>query len=460
MDMSPERIGGLVSNPSESLNVEIKRWIDPTKPEGIAKIARAAIALRNRNGGYLMIGFDDKTLEPDPNRPANVRATFNVDAVQGIISKYSHEQFEVKVGFAERDGLEYIVIGVPEGVRSPVAAKRDLNDANNKALIREHAVYFRTLGSNGTPSTSVAMRADWSELVEICFENREADFGRFLRRQIGHDGLAQFRAIASDAHVASPPAVPLETRARDAMSLAQQRREEAIKKRKLSSDESTVLHFGSWEVALVISPSLDADDSSMEFFQTIAGANPHYTGWPAWLDSRNFNNSDDRPQKFNGAWEALVVSRMGRLDFYRMDAKGEFYQWRVLDDDCTDQVSPKTTLEPAMVIYRVAEVIAVGISFARALQCEGSAALGFLFRWNGVDGRQLGSWASMSYFSVKRKAYQDSAEGYVEVPADTPVTAIAPYVAKATRKLFSAFDGFEFPASYLEQWVNKLLSRR
>ncbi len=86
MDMSPERIGGLVANPSESLNVEIKRWIDPTAPEGIAKIARAAIALRNRNGGYLVIGFDDGTLQPDPNRPADVRATFHVDVVQGIVS--------------------------------------------------------------------------------------------------------------------------------------------------------------------------------------------------------------------------------------------------------------------------------------------------------------------------------------------------------------------------------------
>ncbi len=57
-------------------------------------------------------------------------------------------------------------------------------------------------------------------------------------------------------------------------------------------------------------------------------------------------------------------------------------------------------------------------------------------------------------------AHQDAADGFVEVPADTPVTAIAPYVAKATSKLFSAFDGFEFPTSSLEQWVNKLLSRQ
>ncbi len=39
----------LVLNPSESLSVEIKRWIDPQSKEGIAKIAKACIALRNNS---------------------------------------------------------------------------------------------------------------------------------------------------------------------------------------------------------------------------------------------------------------------------------------------------------------------------------------------------------------------------------------------------------------------------
>ena len=68
------RIVDLVTRPSESLNIEIKRWINPGEPEGKAKIAKAALAIRNRNGGFLIIGFDDKTLRPDAgNEPGNVR---------------------------------------------------------------------------------------------------------------------------------------------------------------------------------------------------------------------------------------------------------------------------------------------------------------------------------------------------------------------------------------------------
>jgi hypothetical protein len=67
-----------VERPGEKLSVEIKRWIDPDQPEGIAMIIRAALAPRNHGGGYLVIGFDNKTLQPDQNNvPSDVRALFH-----------------------------------------------------------------------------------------------------------------------------------------------------------------------------------------------------------------------------------------------------------------------------------------------------------------------------------------------------------------------------------------------
>jgi hypothetical protein len=58
-DINRELIEQLVTRPGESLVVEIKTWISPTDPAGQAKIIKGAIALRNRGGGYLVIGFDD-----------------------------------------------------------------------------------------------------------------------------------------------------------------------------------------------------------------------------------------------------------------------------------------------------------------------------------------------------------------------------------------------------------------
>ena len=116
-------IDGLVGTPSETLNVELKRWINPNDPLGIEKIVKGILALRNRNGGFLIVGFDDKTLAPDiiANEPPNVKDLFHVDVIQGIISKYASDTFEVEIAWGDRDGRLYPVIAVPSGVKVPVA---------------------------------------------------------------------------------------------------------------------------------------------------------------------------------------------------------------------------------------------------------------------------------------------------------------------------------------------------
>jgi hypothetical protein len=82
----------------------------------------------------------------------------------------------------EREGQEFPVIEVESGVKNPVASKRDLIGAGNRKLVKANAIYVRTLTSNNTPSTSEARYNDWPRITEICFNNREADIGRFLRR--------------------------------------------------------------------------------------------------------------------------------------------------------------------------------------------------------------------------------------------------------------------------------------
>ena len=171
IEITPEEINGLIERPSEGLNTEIKGWIDPGSPDGVAKIVKATFALRNRNGGFVLIGFDDKTLQPDTNNnaPDNVRLAFHADVIQGQISKYASQSFEICVGFGSKDGREFPIIKVQDGVRSPVAVRRDLSNGSGGHLIRAGDIFFRTLGSNSTPSSAKALPGDWPDIVEICF---------------------------------------------------------------------------------------------------------------------------------------------------------------------------------------------------------------------------------------------------------------------------------------------------
>jgi hypothetical protein len=85
-----DQIRSLIARPGESLNVEIKRWLDPADTAGAAKIVKAVFAVRNRNGGFLVIGFDDKTLLPDiSGEPVDVRGAFHQDTIQGLVSRYA-----------------------------------------------------------------------------------------------------------------------------------------------------------------------------------------------------------------------------------------------------------------------------------------------------------------------------------------------------------------------------------
>lgn len=119
----------------------------------------------------------------DPCSMTEIRKSFNGDQIQLLVSRYSSEAFTVDVQFIERDGQEHPVIIVPSGARIPVAIQSDLLDqVANKAALRAGEVPFRTLVSSRKVSTSAARPADWKD---ICFESREADIGRFLRRHLG-----------------------------------------------------------------------------------------------------------------------------------------------------------------------------------------------------------------------------------------------------------------------------------
>ncbi len=95
MKTPQSRIDDLVARPSEGLPVEIKSWIDPTKPEGVAKIVRACLAMRNQNGGFLVIGLNNDTLQVETvEKPADVRDVFHTDKIQELVSRFAHEALE------------------------------------------------------------------------------------------------------------------------------------------------------------------------------------------------------------------------------------------------------------------------------------------------------------------------------------------------------------------------------
>ena len=457
-------IDTLILNPAESLNVEVKRWIDPSRDEHIAKIVKGVFALRNRNGGYFIIGFDDKTLAPDlANEPQSLRKLFHVDFIQGLISKYAQEPFEIEVGWACRDHRYYPVIAVPSGVKVPVATKSGLTN-NGTNLIKKGAVYFRSLSSNGTASTTEAQPKDWAEIVEICFDNREADVGRFIRRHLAGLDLTK---ISENLKFTSEAKPTMRDRAMELIDYGQREFQIAVQNRSFSEEEKELLEKSFFSIGFVITPALEGNVVNKEFWNKLRSSNPNYTGWPIWLDSSASTNPKNRPIIAKGRYQSLVVSIVpgfsNHIDFMQFEPRGEFFLHRLLQDDgAPSNIRPGTVLDPLLMIIRIAEAMAVGLSFAKALGCDPILTnLGFAFRWQGLKGRNLIGWANPfeSCFDGG-VAHDDTIDAYVQFSLDTPLSALPQFVDAATRKLFSAFDGAYVPHQTIEDRVRRLIERK
>ena len=166
---------------AETLDTELKGWLNLSEPREAALLAKACLAMRNNNGGRVVLGIDDLTTKSTP-APAgfDVYQAYHPDKVNEVVGKYSIPKFEIRVGFKKYQETIHPELTIPGGIISPVISRSGF-----ERELRQNAVYVRTI-SNGRPSSCEPMTAaDWDRLARICFDNREADIGRFMRRHLG-----------------------------------------------------------------------------------------------------------------------------------------------------------------------------------------------------------------------------------------------------------------------------------
>ncbi len=357
----------LIKHPQESLSVELKAWIDPETSEGIAKIVKAAIALRNYGGGYLLIGFDDETGTPIfEGIPDNLEKLFHIDNIQGFVTKYSSEPFEITIHFPTLKGKKFPVVEIPSGVKTPVAMKKDLNDNGGQPLLREHEVYIRSLNSNNKPSTTKATWKDWNNIIEVCFENREADIGRFLRRHLGGLSPEIIKQLAVSFMEAAQPDKTTEESAHEYLQESEKRYEAVIEERGV-----TLPKHGAWEVAVIIDGDVPSHSANLAFLNLLNSNNSRYTGWPIWIILQNTSDDNKRPYVEQSSWEAFIITDRS-IDFWRLNPTGKFFLRSALADDVVGgsrSPKPLKAFDFGLATYRTGEAIAVALSFAKAMGC-------------------------------------------------------------------------------------------
>ena len=99
-------------------------------------------------------------------------AAFRVDNIQKIVSQFASKPFPVEVHFRQRDGVDYPVVQVDQGVKTPVACRADLKETDGKKLLSVNEIYVRTLNANGIASSSKIKGNDLDDVVERCYSKQ------------------------------------------------------------------------------------------------------------------------------------------------------------------------------------------------------------------------------------------------------------------------------------------------
>jgi hypothetical protein len=488
--MDKSQLTDLLEHPTESLGLEIKRWLNPAETIDTAKIARALIALRNFDGGTLLLGFDNASSEPTTDaRPSDLHEYFHPDKIQALVSKHARPPFEVEVHFVSKNDAEFPIIVVSSGVTFPVMARSNVRDETGKLILEQNAIYTRCLANNRVSSSKPVSPQDWDALLTRCFKNREVDVGRFIQRHLPRlstifptlpeslqsktdqtNETTQFTAAKASTGTVKQQ-IDTQSELLKFLNYGRNRFHLRLKELQAAGQLPDLPPHGLWEAACIITGH-DLDyPASESFLDQLFLNQPHYTGWPMWLDSRRFEDKISQPYTYERGWESILIRLRqtffnNHVDFWRIEPRGRFYQCRAIEDDISggsrsQRVASLKSLDFAIVIARVTEAVGVCLQYAKGLGCPASKTLlKFAFRWSGLRGRELTSWAEpgRSLFP-SREAVQDELTTFVDVPLATESAEIPHYTMKVTRELFEVF-GKEFKQPIIDDIGGKILSRR
>ena len=200
MSDSARRLADLLIEPHETLDVELKVWLDITgSNEHKAVLAKALLGLANHGGGFVIIGLLEGATGgiEAPSRPASL-AAYNPNSVNAVVSGYAEPVFHCDVQIvAAPSGLQYPIISVPGGHRVPIRSRRD---GPNGETIKQNCYYIRRPGPQSEPPQS---GREWDDLIRRCIANAREEIIDQMRSIFAGPSIS-FVAQQSDPITAIP----------------------------------------------------------------------------------------------------------------------------------------------------------------------------------------------------------------------------------------------------------------
>ena len=359
----------LVDEPREDLNMEHKDWLDLRDNEHRGTLAKAAIAMVNYGGGFIIIGFKQQgsTLQSH-ERPSNI-PPITQDSVNDAIRAFADPSFHCEVyEVLTSTGTSHVVISVPTTSTQPVISKK----GTEKNSIIKDRCYIRKPG----PRSELCTSEDWHGLLRRCvLANR-------------NELLESIRSIVSGRAEAKPLAPTAFDKLKNFCVDANERWRELIS----GQPENSPARFphGYYEMGFSLIGADPASDLTNLQTRLCEARKTKFTGWPPFLDpsssdSRPYNNFVELQIKHPNQHSRLA-SRPSLQDFWRAALDGTLYTIRgYAEDDNKDYAGKMIAVN--IPVWRVGEGILFASRFAKTY--EDIEQIAIRCRFTGLNGRQL-----------------------------------------------------------------------
>ena len=390
MKVDPADLADLVDNPRETLDIELKSWLDLNDKITKANIARHIAAMCNHGGGYLVFGFQDD-LSVDPDRPTSLDA-YNHDTFNSIIKRYLLPAFECRVvKVTSSAGQEYPVVDVPGHEAMPVCAVRDgpQDEKGKPQGLRSETYYIRALGPESAPITSPQQ---WPALIRRCTLNdREA-----LLSQISY-------ILQGDQ--AGVPGVEERLSAWDK---ANEQRFDALLKAAQGFDWPVPLANNHYRLSYLIQH--EGQNTSIDQLRPRLEKINHEvrdTVWTGWSMFYPFTPPEIaaavHPENPDGSGDDLLETNLignGKFDssmpdFWRVAPDGRATLVRGYREDVRFE-DPGAWLSPETVLRETAELVRHARAFARHFPT--ASTVSFRCKWTGLNERQIRDFDPSKYW--------------------------------------------------------------
>lgn len=425
----------------ETLSTEFKGWLDLSKPEGRAILAKAAIALANHGGGTIIMGMREAKDKPigSTSRPTTMRR-YTTDAINAAVNKYAEPHIHCDVIHIKHPetGHEHAFIVVPSGTTVPIMSVKDL-----PGTIASQRCYIR---KPGPKSEEPFTAEEWRTLLSRCL-------------QAGRETMLDSIRAILQGHSLNPIVQAQEDQLLEFANASRARWLERIDS--LPKDDSARFLHGYYEQAFHIE-GVEPAGGLKELRERLRKAGEvRLTGWGPFVD---LERKPIGPVPAGDVVEAWIghpdeAQRDGRhADFWRARPDGMLYEIRSFDEDFTEKAKPGTVIDYSIPVWRIGETLLFVSRAARLFGDDPEVTM--RVHYTGLKGRFMRSVFDWKYPSYPRECFVDSVTLQGSARASVIDENLVEVLLPLLKPLYEAFDFAPLTAEMVTHEVTELRKNR